>query len=214
MAEPGRRLEVSVIEFGPGDAQPGAVFQGDLQEMALRLRVIDERRVESERQDSRAFDFEGLLIDLKLDFPIVHPEEAAVNPVAVGEPDNLGRAGLDQDLVPAGIERRGVARRREDQAQDRIEGDLQLSQRLGTDLQVGVGRHADGRPHQTIPLGQNHGLGIFPGRGRQDGMARELDQPVERDRFLPGFADGHGDRIRVYCDDPSRGFLPIDPAAH
>ena len=107
-SEARRRQNRSVVDPGLGDAEPRAVLERELEEVGLGPRIADQLRVEAERDDPRAIDFDGLARHLDLDLALIQAEEPAGEPVAVGQPDHFGRAWLGAHLLPESVELVGL----------------------------------------------------------------------------------------------------------
>ena len=66
------------------------------------------------------------------------------------------RSKPDDPYYKQGIELGGLALAGEDQSQDSIQRDRQLSQCVRLDVKARFGRRSDDHPHETIPFGEDH----------------------------------------------------------
>ncbi len=57
-----RRQDGTVVDPGLGDAQPRPVLERELEEIGLGPWIVDQLRVETEGNDPRTIDFDGLAV--------------------------------------------------------------------------------------------------------------------------------------------------------
>ena len=188
--------DIALVELGLADTQPGAVFQGELEETLLGARIAGDRRGEADGESPSPVDVDGLSVNLDLDDFVVQAEEASREPVAIHQPHDFRRARLGAYAVGERIQLVTVGRRLQDQTHERIERDIQLAQFIGLNLQGRLGRRPDHHAHQAIAVGKDQ-MRAIERRERCGRFVSELEQAVQRQLVLGALGGNQRDR-RAY----------------
>ena len=109
-AEAGGGEQAAFLDSGVCDAEAGAIGEGKFEEEAFRAGVVDQGGVEAEGDDRGARDADRAGVGLELDDGGAEVEQAAGDPVAVGQPEHLGVFGLSADLTDEGLDLRRCLR--------------------------------------------------------------------------------------------------------
>src|SRR5580658_9453752 len=87
-SKPGRRFHAPLVDPRIRCPEPRAVVQRELQKSRLGLRILHQRRIESDRDYPRWVDLSRLALAKQLEHPI-KSQEVSRQPVAVRQPYHL-----------------------------------------------------------------------------------------------------------------------------